>query len=577
MSPSNTGSDAAGPQGEELQFFLQVAYGRRFNLFPIQEPIPPGTIGENSDVTFCLEGGIPDVFRVDLTVDDRILPRVALSRQSVRWTWDVGFNAGLAEVRLTGCSPGPVVFELVTDPDRAKLTRDEFNQMVGDILKDTLALVALSGHRMEIGKGDRPLEFARFELLRSCFRRMEQSVLEINKAPWQYLEREARSVLLASSGGATAIEIARASLDAETIPTGAMASLPAGARSLAVRLGGRLPQRVRKETGRLANRREHADMLAILRVWRAFLARTRERLNGEVAGGQTAASTNRALIMQHQCGVMIQHLLQLEALPLFDGMAPTLGPITPSQLFFRSAPYRRFYSAYRDFQAGLADVEGDFLKLPLRRTFELYELWCFLRLARAAALESEPDDSWREAFGQRADSTGLVVSIETRPFRFRSFAFVFKPRYREVWRSGAPEVGSFSREMIPDMALESGELPAGLPCPVVGVDAKYRVEQGIDDAVTSIHMYRDALVHAGGGSNGSDRRTVEAAFVITPRQPDSSHAAAWRAEQAPAVFFREEYRSRFRFGAIVLRPGVSIEGCRAVLADLVGVLSQAEQ
>ena len=36
---------------------------------------------------------------------------------------------------------------------------------------------------------------------------------------------------------------------------------------------------------------------------------------------------------------------------------------------------------------GIAAVFGDFLGMPLARTFELYEPWCFLRLVRAAAEE----------------------------------------------------------------------------------------------------------------------------------------------------------------------------------------------
>jgi hypothetical protein len=34
---------------------------------------------------------------------------------------------------------------------------------------------------------------------------------------------------------------------------------------------------------------------------------------------------------------------------------------------------------------GIANVFGDFLQMPLARTFDLYELWVFLRLLRAAA------------------------------------------------------------------------------------------------------------------------------------------------------------------------------------------------
>ena len=55
---------------------------------------------------------------------------------------------------------------------------------------------------------------------------------------------------------------------------------------------------------------------------------------------------------------------------------------------FRNDPaYRRFFRLWQDMNLGIAAVFGDFLGMPLARTFELYEPWCFLRLVRAAAEE----------------------------------------------------------------------------------------------------------------------------------------------------------------------------------------------
>ena len=61
-----------------------------------------------------------------------------------------------------------------------------------------------------------------------------------------------------------------------------------------------------------------------------------------------------------------------------------------SALFRRDPAYRRFYRLWQDMNLGLAAVFGDFLQMPLARTYDLYELWCFLRLARAAAEEYGP-------------------------------------------------------------------------------------------------------------------------------------------------------------------------------------------
>ena len=67
------------------------------------------------------------------------------------------------------------------------------------------------------------------------------------------------------------------------------------------------------------------------------------------------------------------------------------GDATPRLMLstvFRNDPaYRRFFRLWQDMNLGIAAIFGDFLNMPLARTFELYELWCFLRLVRAATEE----------------------------------------------------------------------------------------------------------------------------------------------------------------------------------------------
>ena len=84
---------------------------------------------------------------------------------------------------------------------------------------------------------------------------------------------------------------------------------------------------------------------------------------------------------------------------MFDEVVPQVGAILPTQLFRRARHYRDFYRLYQESLAGLAAIFGDFLRLPLRRTFDLYELWCFLRLVRAAAAESAPPPASEEEMG----------------------------------------------------------------------------------------------------------------------------------------------------------------------------------
>ena len=67
------------------------------------------------------------------------------------------------------------------------------------------------------------------------------------------------------------------------------------------------------------------------------------------------------------------------------GEGPAL--LRMSSLFRNDPVYQRFYRLWQDMNLGLAALFGDFLQMPLARTYELYELWCFLRLLRAAIEE----------------------------------------------------------------------------------------------------------------------------------------------------------------------------------------------
>lgn len=552
------------PDGLHLE--IEVPGGAIYKLLPSNEAIPPGVVTEASEVVFHLKGPGFDIFKVSLAVDGVELERIALSGTHVRWRWSIGFHAGRVELTLGGVAPTPVVVDVTTDPSVAKLTRSQFGQMVGDILADTLALAALTGHRVGIARGDRPLELARFEYLRRCLDRIEDAVETINRAPWLRLEREVRVIPLGRAGGVSAMELSRAGRSMRRLSDEELARLSPTARQLAARLGNHLPETVRKTSGRFDNRRrEHADILMVLGMWRSFLQRVGAQLDRVDPKSVDGA---RLAVMVRKSGQMRRRVDRLLALPIFEGINPSQGPVVPSHLFRRVPAYRQFYRAYRDFLAGLADVTGDFVNVPVHRTFDLYELWCFLRLARAAALNAGSEASWKEAIVERTAHGGLVLQLQGRPLKFGEFTLVFQPLYREVWRTMGPKVGSFSRPMQPDIALS---LIAGVdaePRPVIVLDAKYRIEGGLNDAVSSIHTYRDALVEQMGDTGPSGhRRTVQAAFVLTP-QIGTEDDKPWREDHPPAVFFREAYRQTFRFGAVSMRPGMSVEQCRTLISWL---------
>jgi hypothetical protein len=104
--------------------------------------------------------------------------------------------------------------------------------------------------------------------------------------------------------------------------------------------------------------------------------------------------------------------------------------------------------------------------------------------------------------------------------------------------------------MRPDIAIS---LNCGKK--LIVLDAKYRVGPALNDAIASIHMYRDALLEA---ADGATRRAVIGAYVISPFDPLVT-AAEWPQADMPMRLFHPDFRGKFRFGGISMVPGLSLE------------------
>lgn len=540
---------------------VAVSEGQEFELFPQCESIPPGLVTESSILSFTFRSAGLDPYGVSLLVDGVALDPIASNPGEVRWKWSVGFHVGEAGVSLRREGHRRLDMKLRTDPLRAKLNRQQYTQMLGDLFEDTLALLALTGHRTGFRRGElEPPRIARLEFLLTKFDEVEKAIREIDAAPWRVLARRQQTVPTGRCSGATGRELLRAARRSDAVPADQWAGLPPRARALAERLGGRIPRAITRTVSKPdLRRREHSDMLRALLGWTSFLASVRASLRAKYPESKPP----RVEGLLTRCAAVQRRALRLQELDLFADLQPSSGPLRPSHLYRRVGPYRRFFQAMRDYRAGLSEVDGDFLDLPLRRTYDLYEMWAFLRLLRAAT-HLGGGDGWKETFSDQLDGSKLVFNLRARPFDFGDFRLVFKPRYKEVWRVGGAQVGSFSREMEPDVAVEF-EPVEGAPRPTVVLDAKYRVEGQVSAAIAGIHKYRDALVEVPPGGSLTDcERTVRAAFLITPH-PFVGSDQPWREEDAPTVFFRKGYRDTFRFGALSLVPGVPLGRVRDLL------------
>ena len=443
----------------------------------------------------------PNGSQADLLIDE--IPLVALRATDPTtsiWRWSPGFHVGVVEAELRLPGTGYRRFEIITDPDRRKLTRDEFDCMVREILEDTFALFSLTGFRKSVarGTGNRAPPIARLEFLRSRVEEVETICRTIARRPRHRLTADEDVVPYYRAVRATGQEVQR------SFRSGRVLSDNSGSKRLPAALKGFLPDKIKQRRKRSSlDLAEHRQMTACLRVWQTWLMNTAELLE------HTSRSDNTNLenvndVWVPRCRRLANRLGQIRRLPPFVEAGEAIPSLVLSPVFRNDPDYRRFYQIWRDMNLGISAVFGNFLGMPLARTFDLYELWCFLRLLRAAADHYGPGNF---------DANGLFIGDFDGSLNVAAHAaeiavgpgwkICFKRQYREFWRD--PEQrGSFSRTMQPDLTI--GTKPEADSQHLIVLDAKYRIEEGLNDALNSIHTYRDALVHrADNGSSGRHR------------------------------------------------------------------------
>lgn len=541
-------------------FILVEGSGAAWQVWPVPDVVPPGTIREGASYLFELRDS-EDAPSVDLLIDD--VPLEALRSRDTRvarWRWQPGFHAGMVEAAL--CIPGVGVrrFEITTDPDLRKLTRDDFDAMVREVLEDTFALFSLSAFRKGIARqpSNRPPPLARLEFLRSRAEAIVGAVGAIARAPRHFLRAEEITVPVHRAARATGLEIIK------SFRTGIIHTETARPSRLPPALRGRLPAQVTLQQRRNSvDIPEHRQIKASLKSWATWLSGVADIM--EKIG---ATNDPEIVTTAGSWAVRARHISrQFNDIARAGFMADVSDgpPLLRMSSVFRNDPsYLRFYRLWQEMNLGLAAVFGDFLNMPLARTYELYELWCFLRLLRAAVEEygSAGVDLSTLFTGDAAGGVTISAGAVIVPIGGER-ALCFQRRYREYWVEPDGK-GSFSRDMVPDIVLTDTGASAPDRCVIV-LDAKYRINDGLNEALNSIHTYRDALVQE--SETGRTEGVVTSAYLLTPHVPVLG--ADFKDSPVPGRLFHPKYREKFRFGAVTLRPGMSAADLRTCLRTIV--------
>ena len=456
---------------------------------------------------------------------------------TIRWEWAVDFYAGQISLELTA-GPKPL-WHCILDvrTNEGKLGQAAYDELVRDLQEhlENAAFGTTPAERSVMRSDASFPPIARFSMLRSYIAQIERSFAVIAETPNRRLvaDRESRP-----------LDQARR-LDVKTIRgiirnPAALAAL--GYATSTVELADRVridhPRRehtyntpVNRHTTALIYRMEciSRDLHA------AFRSLATSSCGDPAAQARASGLADETVLLQRRVSRLARAEF-LQNVPVVYGDTAALIGVAKEPAYSRFDRLSRRVLTPRS-TLGQSISE----KLWLRRTYELYEYWCFFRVADALA-EKWPHLQWR--FSKCANNSGLLLDIrdgcyvealagDTR-FRltFQQTFSSYSPAHEERDRPY-----SISGERRPDLVLSvrSGDRHA-----MIVLDAKYRcTRSAINSALADMHVYRDSLRVSGHGAK------LLAAYILTPAHDESG----------AGVYYAENYREKYHTGGFDLAPG----------------------
>jgi hypothetical protein len=422
----------------------------------------------------------------------------------------MGFYAGDLRVGIAKGDRALRVVDVKVDPDIAKLTCDEYSALVTDIAQATLSLYRLSSvtvpspTSLHGGRSD----LITLELIRANFDTFERAIARIADQPIRALHSttfrtdimRARRVDDRAIASAIRSGSSRAATAAEIV----------AAPRLVGALGGRWISTVR-ETRReeSIDVYENRALLGSLRWLDGMLSECARRLS---VAGMAEVTPNASKFYAARVARWRAKLASLLRRSLFQDLRP--DPNLHATSVFRTHPdYAAAFSYMSRMRLAVGTAGPTVPPLPLDRTYELYELWCYISFL-VAVVERFPASRAKVAEILRGSQTPNSLGVTLRGGAATEIPLtsnVTMTYQRRITSNPSPDgARTLLLPMIPDLTI--GRTAADGTClGLVIFDPKYRANTSLVDALRDMHVYRDAIV----GSDGVP--LVKAAIALAPR------------------------------------------------------------
>ncbi|MEI7025559.1 DUF2357 domain-containing protein [Paenibacillus sp. y28] len=400
-------------------------------------------------------------------------------------------------------------------PDARKLTENDYQQMIIDILQEAKACFQQYGAALAFDTSgiDRQLSMPQWDYVERMFHRLSFLYREIQAGPLRVLTGKDQWVRRENVKHVTPALIAWAERH------------PGGGTSGESLIPAQIWTGLRTETCDVyENRIVHRQLRDFLSLLRRYAGLSDDAIRAKASRyADTVARWLRA--------------------PFLAGVKPHPGTVAVSQAFRKHPIYRGWFQWFQQLYQFDAFVVGLRSSVPLKNTYQLYEIWVFMKLVgffRERDLIEEASPLFV------LEQKELVLSLSQKKEHRIRLKQGGTLAYQREFTSATRPFATYTHGMLPDIVLEIGDR-------LVIFDPKYRLDHNLPMAVGEMHKYRDGIIRHADGA-----KAVEEVYIITP-VPGKDNPR----------FFEENYREKHRLGAYCLNPGTAGDALRGCLERIV--------
>lgn len=427
----------------------------------------------------------------------QLLPLHRLEKHEAFGQLITPFSSGQISFKINGTKIDSYIY-----PDARKMTEEQYHLMLGDILNEASLCFEYSG--IEIGitvdQHSRELSLAQWSYIEASFSSLRSMMRRVIEHPTRALQANEQM-------------IRRERVKMVDIQTMAWIERNRG-RSIT----GTIPETVKSSV------REDSYNTYENRLLKRWLVELRHllKLYRKQGPGEYAI---RAEFYADKIGHWIRA-------PFFKQVMHHQGGIRISQVFQKHPVYRQCYQWFESLYKHGNERIGLSYNYPLRETYALYEIWCYMQLTKVFREKGLLKDS-KGLF--RTTREGLFLHFAEHNESFVQLNNGMRLSYQRVFQNNSPHFYTFTQRMVPDIVIEAGER-------LYILDPKYRVANNLGTALGEMHKYKDGIL-----LRRNDERTVQSVFILTPVQSEELR------------YFTEDFHERYNMGAVSLMPGSGMD------------------